>query len=46
MHWINDDRHNDDIWCVGVMPHKFLKLLIRHFDFMGTSAIDKANDLA
>ncbi len=43
---INDDRHNDDIWCIGVMPNKLLKLLIRHFDYMGTSAIDKAYDLA
>ncbi len=46
MGWINDDRHNDGIRSVGIMPHKLLKFLIRHFDVMGTSAIDKANDLA
>ena len=46
MRRINDDRHNDDIWCVGVMPHKLFELLIRHFDFVGTSAIDKTYDLA
>lgn len=28
------------------MPHKLFEVLIRHFDFMGTSTIDKANDLA
>ena len=42
---INDDRHNDNVWGIGVMPHKLFEFLIRHFDVISTSAIHKANDL-
>ncbi len=46
MRGINNNGHYYDVWCVGVMSDKLLKFLIRHFDFMGTSAIYKANNLA
>ncbi|MBD3662597.1 hypothetical protein [Sulfitobacter aestuariivivens] len=43
---INDNRHNYDIWYVGVMPCKLFELFIRNFDALRTSAIQKNNDLA
>ncbi len=45
MHQIHDDRHNNDIWRVGVMPNKFFEFLVRHFNVVCTSAIHKTNNL-
>ncbi len=42
---IHDDRHNSDIWRVGVMPYKFFKFLVRHFNFVRTTAIHNTNNL-